>query len=148
MVRRLARWLRWIVILVVALVITAVAILLTADPETYRTFLAERASAALGRQVTLDGSFDLQIALSPVITATEVHVANPPGFGPHDMVRIGSLEISAGLIPLLGGRVEINRLLLDDVQVGLIERANGSTRFAGSGKVRSKMPGASSDDVV
>ena len=70
MVRRLARWLRWIVILVVALVITAVAILLTADPETYRTFLAERASAALGRQVTLDGSFDLQIALSPVITAT------------------------------------------------------------------------------
>ena len=129
MVRRLARWLRWIVILVVALVITAVAILLTADPETYRTFLAERASAALGRQVTLDGSFDLQIALSPVITATEVHVANPPGFGPHDMVRIGSLEISAGLIPLLGGRVEINRLLLDDVQVGLIERANGSTNY-------------------
>lgn len=129
MVRRLGRWLRWILILVVALVITAVAILLTADPETYRAFLAERASAALGRRVTLDGAFDLQIALSPVITATDVHVANPPGFEPHDMVSIGSLEISAGLVPLLGGRVEIDRLLLDDVQVTLIERADGSTNY-------------------
>ncbi|MCB9958484.1 MAG: AsmA family protein [Rhodospirillaceae bacterium] len=129
MVRRLARWLRWILILVVALVITAVAILLTADPETYRAFLADRASAALGRRVTLDGAFDLQIALSPVITATDVHVANPPGFEPHDMVSIGALEISAGLVPLLGGRVEIDRLLLDDVQVDLIERADGSTNY-------------------
>ena len=150
MIKIIGRVLRWSLILVVALIVTGVSILLTTDPNTYRTYLADGASEALGRTVAIDGPFDVEFGLTPVITASGVRVANAPGYEPDDMISIGALEISAALLPLLGSRVEINRLRLNDVSITLAERADGTTNYddlVGNGGEASGSGGAEAEGL-
>ena len=131
--RSLMRLVRWTLILVVAVVVTGLTMLVSIEPEEYREFLAGQASDVLGRPVTIDGPLDLEIALTPVIVAEDVRIANAPGFDTGDLARIGRLEVAAGLIPLLGGQVEIERLVFDDAAVALSRRADGTANYDGLG---------------
>ena len=128
--RSVTRIFRGLVVLAVALVVTVTAILLTVDPEDYRDYIAEQASDALGRSVTLAGAIDLQIGTRPVLVVTDVRVANPAGFVEPDMAQVDRLEIVVDLFSLLGGRIQVERLAIDGASVVLARNADGDGNWA------------------
>ena len=123
--RSVTRIIRGLVVLTVALIVTVTAILLTVDPEDYRDYIAEQASDALGRSVTLAGAIDLQIGTRPVLVVTDVRVANPAEFAEPDMAQVDRLEIVVDLFSLLGGQIEVERLAVDGASVVFARNADG-----------------------
>ncbi|HTU53238.1 MAG TPA: AsmA family protein, partial [Acetobacteraceae bacterium] len=63
----------------------------------------------------------------PTISAEDVALANPPGFSRPEMATLKRLDIQAALLPLLGGRLAIRRVVLVQPVIALeIDRAGES----------------------
>ncbi len=95
---------------VVALAVAAGFVLF--DPNAYKDRIVAAVKQATGRDVALNGRIGLKLSLSPSVRVAEAVVANPVGFSRPDTARIERLELSFALLPLLGGRLEIHRVLL------------------------------------
>ena len=79
---------------------------------------------ALGREVTQSG-FSLRLGLRPRIAMADATIANLPGGSRPDFARIGRLEVTLALLPLLSGRVEVDSILLADAEITLERDAEG-----------------------
>ena len=89
---------------------------------------------AIGREVTQRG-FTVRLGLWPRISMADATIANIPGGSRPDFARIGRLEVTLALVPLLAGRVEIDRLLLADADI-ILERdaaGRGNWEFGSGG---------------
>jgi AsmA family protein len=108
--------LKWILtavlVLVVALVASVVAILYSLDINQYRGEIAQRIEAATGRKVAIAGDLGLAISLNPTISAGQVTIANLPWGSSPEMMTIKRLETQVALMPLLSGRIDIQRFIL------------------------------------
>ncbi len=82
------------------------------DPDSLKPRIEEAVKRATGRDLALNGKIGLKLSLSPTIQVADVAFANPPGFSRPQMATVQSLELQLGLLPLLSGRYEINRLAL------------------------------------
>lgn len=115
---------RIIAALVAALILLPViaigVFLATFDPNLYRDEIAARLSEQTGRTIRLNGP--LHVGLSGgglVLQADDVTVANPDWASRKDFARIGQVGFSLALAPLLGKRVEIDRLTIAQADVQL-----------------------------
>ncbi len=89
--------------------------------------------AALGRAVT-HGEVSVRPGLRPRIALADATIANIPGGSEPDFARIGRLEVTLALLPLLSRRVEIHSLLLADAEILLERDAEGRANWQfGSG---------------
>ena len=79
---------------------------------------------ATGRSVTHRG-IAVRFGLRPRIAIADATVANIPGGSRPDFARIGRLEVTLALLPLLTGRVEIDSLLLADAEIVVERDAEG-----------------------
>jgi uncharacterized protein involved in outer membrane biogenesis len=88
-----------------------------------------QASAKLGRPVTLQ-HLHVKLGRTITVTAEGLQVGNPPGF-PEDppLARLPRVQVDVALSPLLRGNVVIPAVTLDQPQVELIGRADGSTNY-------------------
>jgi uncharacterized protein involved in outer membrane biogenesis len=82
------------------------------DESTYRRFIARHVEAATGRKLALDGELRIVPALRPTLAVERVSLANPPWASRPEMVRLDRLELQLDLLSLLGGRPEIDRIVL------------------------------------
>jgi AsmA protein len=65
-----------------------------------------------GRQVTLNGPVKIRWSLTPAIQASNISIANPPGFPDRDVLTLGRLRAEIALLPLFSDRVDILKLVL------------------------------------
>lgn len=89
---------------------------------------------ATGRTVT-HGAVSVHFGLRPRIAMADATIANIPGGSRPEFARIGRLEVTLELLPLLAGRVEIDSLLLADADI-ILERdaeGRGNWRFGAGG---------------
>ncbi|GGJ12787.1 AsmA family protein [Neoroseomonas lacus] len=89
---------------------------------------------ATGRTVT-HGAVSVRFGLRPRIAMADATIANIPGGSLPEFARIGRLEVTLELLPLLAGRVEIDSLLLADADI-ILERdaeGRGNWRFGAGG---------------
>jgi len=94
------------------------------DVDSYRPMVAERASAALGREVRI-GRLDL--SLRPLgVRADDVALAALPDEGGGDLLTARRLRIGARLGPLLRGRLEVTSLTIEE-PIARIERLADDT---------------------
>lgn len=106
---------------VVVIVIAIGAIMLaTQDVSAFRDLLTAEISEQTGRKVEIKGGFDLSVGFSPSIVAENVTFANATWGSRPDMLTARRLEVKVALFPMLGGRVETKRLVVDGADV-LIE---------------------------
>lgn len=115
----------------VLLLVTVVAVF---DWNRLRPWVADKASQALQRPVSIEGDLDLAwkwrsgIVPWPHITAEEVTVGHPDGYsgakGEH-MAQIAYLALDINPMPLLNRRVEIPRLEVGDSTLSLERNAAG-----------------------
>jgi AsmA protein len=82
------------------------------DPDSLKPRIEEAVKRATGRDLSLNGKIGLKLSLSPAVQVADVAFANPPGFSRPQMATVQGLELQLGLLPLLSGRYEINRLVL------------------------------------
>ena len=129
-------------VVVIALVAGAVAIA-RFDPDSLKPRIEAAVKRATGRELTLNGEIGLKLALSPTIQVADAAFANPPGFSRPQMATLQGLELQLGLLPLLSGRYEINRLVLIHPDILLETDAAGTPNWRITPEVSPAAPAGS-----
>lgn len=114
---------------VLVLVVLAVAALLLVDVNQFRPQIQSTLSEALGRDVTVG---KLHVAVwSGSLDADDIRIGDDPAFGQQPFVSAKSLELGVRLWPLLLHReLHITSLSLQQPQVRLLQKSDGSWNFA------------------
>jgi len=145
--RRLVRRIAFAVIAVVILVpVLAISIFVARfDPNAYKPEIEQAVDKALGRQLALNGPLSLALSFTPTISAEDVALANPPGFSDPEMATLKRLDAQLSLLPLLGGRLAIRRIVLVQPVIAVEINRAGETNlsFAGAAAPRSTSPSPS-----
>ncbi|MBU2500260.1 AsmA family protein [bacterium] len=109
-------------------ILALVGALLFLPAGTLRDLAVQRASASLGREVTVDDAgVSLRGGLG--VRLDGVTVGNPPGFPGEPLFRAGSVDLKLRLIPLLSRRIQADRLVIADPRVNLIVRGDSTSNF-------------------
>jgi AsmA protein len=82
------------------------------DPNAYKPNIVQAVKRATGRDLALNGPISLAPSLWPTIRVGQATFSNPPGFSRPQMASLQGMELRLGLVPLLSGRIAIDRLVL------------------------------------
>ena len=103
--------------LIILVMVVGVVLLSVQDVNKFKDFLARKVSERTGREMTIAGNFDLSISFSPSITADDVTFENAAWGTRPEMLKLGHVEAKVALFPMLGGDIEIERLILEDMDL-------------------------------
>ena len=103
--------------LVVVVIIAGVVVLSTRDVSEYKDLLTQKVYEKTGRQLAINGDFDLSISFSPAIIAEDVTFENADWGSRPQMLTMKRLEAEVALFPMLFGTVTIKRLVLVDADL-------------------------------
>jgi AsmA protein len=127
---RPARIVLWTLAGVVGVVIVAaIALALTFDPDSFKPRIIAAVRQATGRDLTLQGHMHLGLSLQPTLVVRGVSLSNPPGFSRPQMATLDELDLKLALIPLLSHRIEIARLVLVKPDILLETNAQGRSNW-------------------
>ena len=101
-----------LVLLLVALVAAVLIGPSFVDWNQYKTEIAAEAKKATGRDLTVAGDVSLALLPSPALSAEKVSLANVQGGSRPEMLELEALEIQVALLPLLGGRSQVQSVSL------------------------------------
>ncbi len=119
------RFFKILAILIIAVVVAAVAAVLVIDPNDQKDRIANQVRKAIGRDLVIGGDIDLDIGLATSVSLNDVTLSNADwGTGP-EMIKLRRLEVEIGVLPLIGGTIQINRLLVDGAEILLETDASG-----------------------
>ncbi|MEN8165962.1 MAG: AsmA family protein [Pseudomonadota bacterium] len=82
------------------------------DIDRYKGRIEHQISQALGREFVIEGDSELKLLLHPRVVLRDFRLANAPWGSGANMLSVGKVEVQLALIPLLGGEIEIENLLL------------------------------------
>lgn len=119
-----------LVLLAVLLVGGAVAVLLTVDPNSYKTQISAAAQQATGRDLNIAG--DISVVFYPVLgfKAAGLEMGNTPDFTEKDFIKAGEVQAGVKIMPLLSKKVEITTVRLVEPQITVIKKADGTNNLA------------------
>ncbi len=107
---------------VVLILVAGVVILLNLDFNEYKEQIAAEAKKATGRELKIAGDLKLNLfTLSPGLTVGGVRFANAPWGSRPDMAQIERFEVKVDLLPLLNGKLAVDRVVLSGANI-LIEK--------------------------
>lgn len=110
------------VLLLILLLLLLLPSLISAD--RYRALIAAQASEALGRPVTLGGA---RLTFLPGLgaEATDLSIGEDPAFGREPFLRAKAVQVRVALVPLLTGRVEVTRAIIEAPRLTLLRGPRG-----------------------
>jgi uncharacterized protein involved in outer membrane biogenesis len=122
------------VLIGIAIVVAIIAIIIGyivtfADLSEYRTDVEEAIKEATGRDLRIEGDFDLQL-LPPSITVGEVYFANTEWGSDSPMLTVGYASASIDGSSLFGDQIVIENFELRDVEVVLEENEAGENNWS------------------
>ena len=127
--RRLPRLVRmgaWAVLAIILLVVAAGGVFVASfDPNSLKPRVVATVKQQTGRDLAINGTINLGLSLRPTVVLHDVTLSNPPGFSRPQMASLQSLDLQLALLPLISGRVEINRLILTKPDILLETNAQG-----------------------
>ncbi len=106
-----------LVVVLVALVVAGVAVLKSMDFNAYKGLIAEEAEKATGRKLVIAGDLNLEISLNPALAVEGVTFANASWGSRPEMAKLKRLEAQVALLPLIGGQVRVERLVLEGLDL-------------------------------
>lgn len=127
--RRIPVLLALLIALPLALLLAAVLLQLSIDLSAWRDVAAQRASAALGRPVLLQGRFELQLGREFGLHIAALRVQNPAGFAPGDMLTLNEAHARVDLLQALRGHWRLTNVKARDVELRLQRRADGGNNW-------------------
>lgn len=142
----------WRLLAIILVVILAVLVIVPffVNADAFRPVIQEKASAALGRQVTL-GHLKLSL-FTGSLEANDIAIADDPAFSRVPFLSAHQLAIGVEVMPLLFHRqLRVTRFTVDSPSIQLIQAANGRWNFsslAGASHTPAQKPMALPDLTV
>ena len=129
--------------------VALIALLLLWDWNWFRPLVESRASAALGRPVSI-AHFDLHLGRSPVAVLDGVEVANPDGFqGAPYLAHIDQVAVTLDAMAYLhGDGIVLTRIVVTHPDVDAIQHPDGSSNYQFATSGSSSGPGPKIGDLV
>lgn len=116
-------------LLVVLVVGGAAAMLLTMDPNSYKSQIAAEVKEATGRDFSIAGN--IEVLFYPVLgfKVAGVEMGNPAGFSEKDFLKVGELQAGVKVIPLLSKKIEVTTVRLVEPQITVVKNKDGKTNL-------------------
>lgn len=111
----------------VPLIVALLGISISAAP--WRGSIAQAASQALGRTVSLEGPLELIPTLRPTLTVGGIRVMNPSGFSAPEFASLGAARLRLELVPLLSGHIQVVEVTAEDVKLRLEKSVEGHVNW-------------------
>lgn len=112
-------------VLLVAVVVTAITLLTQYDYNALKPDIAALVKDATGRELVINGDLNLAVSLSPKLSVSDVTFSNAKWGQKGPMVQLDSLAAKVDLLSLLQGRVNIDYVILDGLNVVLETNRKG-----------------------
>ena len=126
------RWLRaglYALAGTVAIVLSAVAVLISIDLGMFKDRIEVLATDLLGRELRIDGELHVRIGTSFELFAEDVYLANPEWADDEAFVTARKIDIAVKTWSLVKGPIDIERLEIDGVRVNLEENDEGDASW-------------------
>ncbi|SMH48721.1 AsmA family protein [Azospirillum agricola] len=124
------KWIGYGLLGLVGLVVVGIgAFLLIFDWNDARGFVAKRASAALGREVAIDGDLKVRLGNPIRIHLEGLRIANAPWSDEKDMLAIRALDAALLPWPILKGNWELPELRVDGPKLVLEKNDRGENNW-------------------
>ena len=119
------RFLFWISLLAVVLLVSLTTWLWTADLGLLKPQVEAWVSDKTGREFTIDGRFSIDLASTSIVIAEDVRFANADWADAEQMATIGHVEVHLDFLSLFRGPLIIDLVEIDDAAVSLTGRDDG-----------------------
>jgi len=111
---------------ILALLLIVVAVIAARfDANRYKTELAALVKDRTGRTLTLEGPLSLSFFPKLAVRAQTIALSGAGGKG--EFARVGELQLSLALLPLLSQQVVVDRVALSGVSAEVVRFRNGTT---------------------
>ena len=117
-----------VVLAVAALGLAVTNLHMMLDSDEIAAWITPRASAVLNRPITLGGA-GLSVWPRPSVRVSDVEVGNLADFDGPTLARIEDARLDVSWLPLVVGRVHVERLVLEGVQLHMAIDEHGRSNF-------------------
>lgn len=138
------------VLIGVAVFIVAVALVILIGPhlipsDRIKQDVARQVEAATGRTLTIDGDLSFTLLPAPGVSVAGVRLSNVDGATARDMVQLDRATVVVALAPLLGGNIEVDRIILVKPRIELEQLADGRASWRFEPRAASGQGGPATD---
>ena len=134
---RVSKSLRWVLYIVggfiaaLLLIIILMSIIrIPIDLSRQRGMVASAASLALGRTVYIDDKIEVSTSLRPVFSLEGLRISNPKNFEEGDFLKMKTAEIRVHVLPLLKGKIKVDKFSVKGITVTLLENKQGAVNWS------------------
>ena len=118
-----------IAVLLIVLVAAAFVVPRFIPADSLKADIAEQVRTATGRDLIIDGDLSFTLLPVPGVSVSGVRMSNIDGAQADEMVQLKSAQVALALGPLLGGKIEIDRVVLVEPVFELEQLADGRTNW-------------------
>lgn len=115
--------------LVVLLIAAVIIIPLVVPVAAFKDEILASVKESTGRDMKIEGDFDLSILPSVEFVAGKVSLSNAPGGKAEQMVTLDQMSVKVALFPLLSGNLEIDSFVLNKPVINLEVDKNGKPNW-------------------
>lgn len=119
--------------LVVLFILALVAASMLINPNDYKGRLIQAVRQSTGRELALPGDIKLSVFPWIALQLGPASLGNPPGFGSQPFVSLRQASLRVKVLPLLRGRLQIGRVVIDGLDLQLQRDAQGKGNWEGLG---------------
>ncbi|MBF0416768.1 MAG: AsmA family protein [Magnetococcales bacterium] len=112
------------------MVILLVAVPLLVHPNQFRAPIGALVKSATGRTLTIRGDVGLAFFPSLELILRDLSLEEDPDFGVEPLAEARTLVMGVKFVPLLSGRVEMNRAELSGLRLRLVTREDGRANWS------------------
>jgi AsmA protein len=129
--------------IIVLIVAGLLAVWWLVNPNDYKGRIAEAVKESTGRELVLKGDIKLSVFPWIALELGPASLGNPPGFGEEAFLAFNRASVRVKLFPLLAKRLEMDRVVIDGLDLRLRKNSEGTGNWENFGQT--KKPAASAD---
>ena len=99
------------------------------DLNRYKSYIEDIVRRETGRELKINGEASLGISFVPTLVVNDVEFANAPWASNEQMVKLQKLEITAAILPLLKGKIVVDKLILENPEIYLETNIDGEQNW-------------------
>lgn len=119
MARRRTNWLGIASAIIALLIIVAIAVPFLIPANAIRDKVVAEVKQATGRDLAINGPVSVSVLPTLRVSAKDVSLSNAPWAGPQPMIRLSGLDVGLKLLPLLSGKIAVDKFVLQNPQIDL-----------------------------
>src|ERR1700676_5318424 len=112
--------------IIVLIIAVLVGVWLLVNPNDYKGRIAAAVKESTGRELVLKGDIKLSVFPWVALELGPASLGNPPGFGEEPFLAFNRAAVRVRLFPLLGKRLDIDRVELDGLDLRLRKNTEGT----------------------